>query len=417
MDYDSDALVIGAGLAGLTCARELVRAGYHVAVVEASDAVGGRIRTDEVDGLLLDRGFQLINPAYPEVQRALDVEALALRSFTPGAQVLTDSGSYVIADPRRGGSLFGALRADVGSKFAKSRFAAYALGCAVASTSGLAQRPDVNAYDALRSAGVSAELIDRFIRPFLAGVFLDDSLATSRRFMDLVLRSFVRGTPSVPARGMQAIPLQIADGIPRESISLGVRALSIEKQTVHLTSGSHRARAIIVAADVPGVSMLLPDLPVPPARAVTTWYHLAHVPPQSLTRGKPILVLDGRVTHGPLTNSVVLSHAAPSYASHGRVLVSSSALGLHGHMKQSDILGHLSELYATNAADWELVGTYEIPFALPAQDPPFSRRLPVDLGGGVFVAGDHRDTASIQGAMVSGRRVAESVTAHLGGLT
>jgi predicted NAD/FAD-dependent oxidoreductase len=86
-------------------------------------------------------------------------------------------------------------------------------------------------------------------------------------------------------------------------------------------------------------------------------------------------------------------------------------------MKQSDILGHLSELYATNAADWELVGTYEIPFALPAQDPPFSRRLPVDLGGGVFVAGDHRDTASIQGAMVSGRRVAESVKTHLGGLT
>ena len=417
MDYDSDAIVIGAGLAGLTCARELVRAGYVVSVVEASDAIGGRIRTDEVDGLLLDRGFQLINPAYPEVQRSLDVEALALRSFTPGAQVLTESGSFVLADPRRGGSLFAALRADVGSTFAKSRFAAYALGCAVASPHGLSQRPDVSAFEALRSAGVSTELIEKFIRPFLAGVFLEESLATSRRFMDLVLRSFVRGTPSIPARGMQAIPLQIAEGIPRESISLGVRALSIDQHTVHLTSGRHRARAIIVAVDAPGVAMLVPDLPVPQARAVTTWYHLAHVPPQSLTRGKPILVLDGRTARGPLTNSVVLSHAAPSYASHGRVLVSSSAVGLHGTVRHGDILGHLSELYATNAASWELVGTYEIPFALPAQDPPFSRRLPVDLGRGIFVAGDHRDTASIQGAMVSGRRVAESVTTHLGGLT
>jgi phytoene dehydrogenase-like protein len=415
--YDSDAIVIGAGLAGLTCARELVRAGFAVSVVEASDAIGGRVRTDEVDGLLLDWGFQLINPAYPEVQRALDVEALALRSFTPGAQVLTDSGSFVIADPRRGGSLFGALRADVGSKFAKSRFAAYALGCAVASPKGLAQRPDVSAFDALRSAGVSNELIDKFIRPFLAGVFLENSLATSRRFMDLVLRSFVRGTPAVPARGMQAIPLQIAEGIPRESIALGVRALSIDRQTVHLTSGSHRARAIVVATDAPGVSMLLPDLPVPQARAVTTWYHLAHVPPQSLTRGKPILVLDGRTARGPLTNTVVLSHAAPSYASHGRVLVSSSAVGLHGAMRHGEILGHLSELYSTNAAGWELVNTYEIPYALPAQDPPFARRLPVDLGGGIFVAGDHRDTASIQGALVSGRRAAESVKRHLGGLS
>ena len=415
MEFDSDAIVIGAGLAGLTCARELLRAGYEVSVVEASDAIGGRIRTDEVDGLLLDRGFQLINPAYPEVQRALDVGVLALRSFTPGAQVLTESGSFVIADPRRGGSLFGALRADVGSKFAKSRFAAYALGCAVASSQGLSQRPDLSAFEALRSAGVSIELIDRFIRPFLAGVFLEDALATSRRFMDLVLRSFVRGTPAVPARGMQSIPLQIAEEIPRECISLGVRALSIDQHTVHLTSGSHRTRAIIVATDAPGASTLLPHLPVPQARSVTTWYHLAHVAPQSLTRGKPILVLDGRAARGPLTNTVVLSHAAPSYASHGRVLVSSSAVGLHGNTPHEDILGHLSELYDTNAAGWDHVATYEIPFALPAQDPPFSRRLPVDLGGGIFVAGDHRDTASIQGALVSGRRVADSVKEHLGG--
>lgn len=410
----TDVIVIGAGIAGLTCARDLVRDGLDVTVVEASDGIGGRVRTDEVDGLLLDRGFQLINPAYPQARTSLDLASLNLRPFTPGAQVLTDRGMATLADPRRVTSLVATLRAGAGSTGDKIRFGRYAVACATISVDALARRDDITARAALQAAGISDSFVDAVIEPFFAGVFLEDQLSTSRRFMDLIIRSFVRGTPSVPARGMQAIPQQIADGIPRDAIEFGVRALSVSPGHTDLTSGSRHARAIVVATDPVGAG-LLTGLDVPQGRPVTTWYHLAHVSPRELTGGKPTLVLDGRSSRGPLINTVAITHAAPTYASHGRVLVSSSALGLRNATPSAEVLAHLSELYGVNAAGWDEVAVYEIPYALPAQPSPFAIRRPADLGDGVFVAGDHRDTASLQGALVSGHRTARAVRAFLGG--
>uniref|UniRef100_UPI003D7C6EE3 FAD-dependent oxidoreductase n=1 Tax=Kineococcus sp. SYSU DK018 TaxID=3383139 RepID=UPI003D7C6EE3 len=84
----ADVVVVGAGLAGLACARHLSAAGLQVAVVEASDGVGGRVRSDVVDGFRVDRGFQLVNPAYPELHKVLDVAALRLQPFDAGVAVV-----------------------------------------------------------------------------------------------------------------------------------------------------------------------------------------------------------------------------------------------------------------------------------------------------------------------------------------
>ena len=417
---DHDVVVVGAGLSGLCAAKHLTTAGLDVVVLEASDGVGGRVRTDAVDGLLLDRGFQLYNPAYPEGVRMLDLDALELRPFTPGVLVAFGGRRYALADPRRLPTWTGdALRAPVGSLRDKLRFAAYAMRCSRTSTADLLDLEDGTSDAALRAAGISDQLLDTVLRPFLSGVFLEDELATSRRFLDLVLRSLVAGVPSVPAAGMGAIPQQLAARLPAGCVRLGTAVRHLTSDGVAFgpePGGEISARAVVVATDARAATELLPGLAVPPSHAVTTWYHLADTDPSDLSLGRPVLVVDGQ-RRGPVVNSVVLTHAAPTYASDGRVLVSTSVLGRHdgspGSTREPDVRGHLGIMYGVDTRGWQAVASYPIEAALPAMSPPFDVRRDVRFGPGRYVCGDHRDTSSIQGAMVSGRRAAEAVLADL----
>ena len=408
-----DVVIVGAGLAGLTAARHLHDHGIDALVLEASDGVGGRVRTDVVDGLRLDRGFQLLNPSYPEARRFLDLDALELRGFTAGVIAMTPNGPTRLADPRSKPLWsVSALSQRSGSLLSKARFAAYAVQVARTPVAALQQRPDVSAYDALRAAHIDEQLIDTVLRPFLAGVFLEGALDTSRRMMDLILRSFVLGTPSVPALGMQAIAEQLRGALADEAVRLNTPVNAVARGQVVTDDGTLTAGAVVVATDAPTAARLLPALAVPEGRSVTTWYFVADQPGSALAGGDPVLTVDG---FGAVLNTVVLTNAAPSYASAGRTLVSASALGLHPDGNDIPrVLAHLARLYDADTHGWEHVATYPIPFALPSMPAPLEIRQPVDLGGGVFVAGDHRDTASIQGAMVSGRRTADAVLSHLG---
>ncbi len=410
-----DIVVVGAGLAGLAAARHATAHGHQVVVLEASDAVGGRVRTDIVDGFRLDRGFQLFNPAYPEAERVLDLAALDLRPFVAGAEIVLASRGRrrvaKVADPRREPSwLASTLTAPLGSPVSTARFGTYALSRTLRSPAALRDEPDVTAYEALRRAGADRTLIERLLRPFLSGVFLESELTTSRRFLDLVLRSFVRGTPSLPAAGMQAIPEQLAVGL---DVHLNSPVRSVAPHTVTANDGrTISADAIIVATDPETAGRLLPRVRVPAARSVTTWYYRPDVPPEALSGGRPVLIIDG-ARRGPLLNTVVPSHAAPAYSPPGVALVSASALGVRDTVAQERaVRDHLGWMYGAHTERWELIARYAIPYALPAMPVPLDVRRPVALGDGLFVAGDHRDTSSIQGALVSGRRAAEAALAE-----
>jgi predicted NAD/FAD-dependent oxidoreductase len=408
-----DAAIVGAGLAGLAAARQLAIHGLEVVVLEAGDDVGGRVRTDRVDGLLLDRGFQLYNPAYPEPARVLDHAALDLRAFVPGLIASTPGGPVRLGDPRRRpGWALDALTPRSGSLAGKLRFAAYAWRASRTSPRVLESSIDFPAEVALRGAGIDDAFIESVLRPFLAGVFLEDRLATSRRFLDLILSSFVNGTPAVPARGMQAIPEQLLAALPSGTVRLETGVRSVRPGSVQTSDGDLSARAVVVATDPTAAAGLLPGLGIPAGRPVTTWYYLADCPAEQLADGTPVLTVDGR---GPVLSTVVLTHAAPTYATGGRVLVSASALGEHdGAEAERGVRSHLSTMYHADTRRWQHVATYPIRYALPAMLPPLDTRRPVALGDGIFVAGDPRDTASIQGAMVSGRRAADAVLEHLG---
>jgi glycine/D-amino acid oxidase-like deaminating enzyme len=412
MTAEHDVVVVGAGLAGLAAARELAVAGVDVVVLEAADAVGGRMRTDRVDGLQLDRGFQLLNPSYPQAHRLLDLPALDLRPLAPGVVALTDRGRVRLADPRRRPSwLPDALSPATGSLLGKARLARYVLAAARRTAAHRTAAVDMPIGVALLSAGVDPRTVEQVVGPFLSGVFGDDGLTTSRRFADLILASFVRGTPAVPAAGMQAIPEQIAAALPTGVVRLGTAVRAVAAGRVRTADGEISARHIVVATDPRTAAALLPGVSVPAARDLTTWYFVADCPAQALTNGEAIVVVDRR---GPLANAVALSNAAPTYAP-GRVLVAATAVGLHDDGEAARAArDHLAVLFGVDTRAWDLVGHYPVPYALPAMLPPLRVRQPVDLGDGLLVAGDHRDTASIQGALASGQRAARTVLTHRG---
>ena len=403
----ADVVVVGAGLAGLACARRLQAAGVAVTVLEADGAVGGRVRTDVVDGMLLDRGFQVHNTGYPEAVRVLDHDALDLRRFSAGALVRVGDRLHRVGDPRRVPTWAPAtVGAPIGSLKDKVLIAGLAASAALQSPDALLSRTETTTYDALRARGLSDTAVDRFFRPFLSGVFLEDRLDTSSRFFDLVWRSFVRGSQCVPARGMRAIPEQLASGL---DVRLHTPALSARAGRVAVEGRVLTPRAVVVAAAAREAGALLPGLDVPPQRSVVTHYHLAPEPPV----GEPAIVLDGEAS-GPVANTVVLTNAAPSYAP-GRHLVSSSVVT--GDVAEPAVRAHLARLYGVDTARWEHVAAYDVRAALPSQAPPMGRfRKTVRLEPGLYVCGDHRDSASIQGALVSGRRAADAVLADLPGV-
>ncbi|MFB4302130.1 NAD(P)/FAD-dependent oxidoreductase [Actinomadura sp. NTSP31] len=396
-----DVVVVGAGLAGLACAVRLHENGVPVRVLEASDGVGGRVRTDIVDGFRLDRGFQVFNTAYPEARSLLDLEALDLRPFSSGLLVFHEGRMERVMLPwRHPEHALSGVFAGVGTPADKAALAAMTARDLAASGSWLCDGPDRSTRDELRVRGLSDVMIDGLMRPFLAGVLLERELETSSRFFHLIWRSFVRGTIAVPALGMGRIPEQLAGRLPAGAISLNTAVREITDGGVRTEDGETvRAVAVVVATDPRRAAELLPEVEAPAMRAVTTFYHSA---PASPLR-EPIQIVDAG---GVVTDTLVITDAAPGYSADGRALVSTSVLGTG--VDEARVLNRLGEIYG-DTSGWRLVAEYPIEAALPAMPPPLRMRRPVRLGAGRYVCGDHRDTGSIQGALVSGRRAAHAV--------
>ncbi|GAA1567809.1 NAD(P)/FAD-dependent oxidoreductase [Actinomadura kijaniata] len=396
-------VVVGAGLAGLACAVRLHDNGVPVRVLEASDGVGGRVRTDVVEGFRLDRGFQVFNTAYPEARRVLDLPALDLRPFASGLLVFHGGRRERVMLPWRHPehALSGAF-ADVGTVLDKVALAAMTARDLAASGSWLRDCPDRTTRDELRLRGLSDMMVERLMRPFLAGVLLERDLETSSRFFHLVWRSFARGTIAVPALGMGRIPEQLAERLPAGAVRLNTAVREITDDGVRTEDGATvRADAVVVATDPGRAAELLPEVEAPAMRAVTTFYHVA---PTSPLR-EPIQVVDA---DGVITDTLVLTDAAPRYSPDDRALVSTSVLGVDAD--EARVRDRLTEIYG-DTSGWRLLATYRVRDALPAMPPPLPMRRPVRLGPGRYVCGDHRDTGSIQGALVSGRRAAQAVLA------
>ncbi|MGH8931491.1 MAG: NAD(P)/FAD-dependent oxidoreductase [Egibacteraceae bacterium] len=404
-------IIVGAGLAGLCCAVRLSERGRRPLVLEASDDVGGRVRTDRVDGFQLDRGFQVLLTAYPEARRLLDYEALELQPFSPGVLVWRGTGFEALADPFRAPEqALRSLTSGVGGWGDKLRLARLRLTLSRSSPAQLRGRPDVSTISELRALGFGNGIIESFFRPFLGSVFFDRRLETSSRMFAFVMRSFFGGSTAVPAAGMGAIPRQLAAWLPADAVRTRCAAVEVGEGTVRLEGGDElTAEIVVVATEAPVAASLVPTLGPARSRGAVTMYFAAPEPP---TR-EPTLMLDG-ARSGPADLVAVLSNVAGSYAPPGQALV---AVALAGGSAAGDasleaaIRRQLTGWFGSQVSAWSRIGLYRIAHALPDQTAPAPLARRVRFGDRLFICGDHRDTPSIQGAMVSGRRTADTITA------
>ncbi len=414
MPEHADAIVIGAGMAGLTCAHELVAHGIDCRVFESSDKPGGRVASDDLDGFTLDRGFQVFLTAYPEARRRIDYGPLALCPFEPGALIRQGGAFHRLSDPwRRPRHLWSTATSRVGSLMDKIRIAHLRRSTTNCPLEKLYDRDEIMTIDLLRAYGFSHEMIERFFRPFLGGVFLDPELATSSRMCEFVFRMFSVGDVTLPADGMRAIPQQLAAKLPRGTLQTMAPVESLEPGQVVLDTGEQiAAQAIVVATNEPAAARLCGGRQPKRGQRVACVYFAADEPPIE----EPILILNGD-GRGPVNNLCVPSQVAPGYAPAGRSLVSVTALRWSDAAALVDeVRGQLSEWFGAQVASWQHLRTYEIEDALPNQVPPALSPVakPPRVADGLYRCGDYCDTGSINGAMASGRHAAEAVVRDLG---
>ncbi|QDE35124.1 FAD-dependent oxidoreductase [Microbacterium foliorum] len=413
-----DVIVIGAGLAGLRCAGLLAARGLDVVVLESADAVGGRQRTDIVDGFRLDRGFQVLNPAYPALRRSVDLDTLALGSFPVGVRVRTRDGMAELRHPLRHPLSIGtSLRSGLVNGRDAVALARWATPALVRSLSRLA-RNDVTLRDGWDAVGLRGPLRTAVLEPFLAGVLAERRGETSNAFARLLVRYFALGRPGLPAQGIAAVPEQLATHARAASadIRLGAGAERISARgdgiRVELTDGDSVSAGRVVVAVGPGDVAGLTALPVPATNGLQTWWFAAAEPPTK----SALLTVDGRSDRGPVVNTVVMTHTVPSYAPAGRHLIAATCLLPRGGdpAAENDVRRHLSEIWGADISAWELIRRDDIEHALPAQPAPLGAPRYPRYAERLYIAGDHRDTASIQGALASGERAARAVLTDAG---
>ncbi|MEU9392775.1 NAD(P)/FAD-dependent oxidoreductase [Streptomyces sp. NPDC048324] len=403
-----DVLVIGAGVAGLACARDLLAAGLEVGVVEASDAVGGRMRSDRVEGFVVDRGFQVFNTSYPQVRHRLTLRDLGLRPFTPGFLAHTRQGRLRFSDPtRRPRTLPDLLPGRLAGPRDLAALGLLSARDMLAPVRLVKRSRESTTRTALADAGFSEEFVERFFRPFLSGVFLEDELETSSRFFHLVWRSMLRGTLCLPTAGIGAVPRALGGALPTGTVRLETAVTGLTDAGAVTDDGAELpARAVVVATGPGPAGRLLPGLELPGYRTVTTYYHVAPRPPLS----EPTLLVDERRR---FLNSCVLSEVVPDYAPAGSALVATSVLGEDAEKREAAVREAVAEAYDVDTGGWDLLTSRTIQEALPAMPPPQPLSRTSRVGPGRYVCGDHRSTGSVQGALASGARAAREVLRDL----
>jgi protoporphyrinogen oxidase len=411
METPPPVVIVGAGLAGLACALELKQRNIAALIVEASDRVGGRVATDKVDGYLLDRGFQVLLTAYPECQKLLDYQKLQLGNFTPGALVFKEDHLHTVADPTRVPlEFFTTLASTIGTALDKMKIWLLKEDLLEKPLDRIFAQKEVQTIDELKKLGFTREFIESFFRPFLGGIFLENKLTTSNKMFEFVFNMFSKGHAALPAGGMQAIPEQLATKLGTSSIRLKTRVTKINDGVVELESGEKlQASAIVVATEGTDASKLINDLPTIETRSITCLYYEASKAPIK----QPMLILNGQGT-GIVNNVCVPTNVCASYGNGKGHLVSVSVLGNPFEADETandTVKSELKTWFGSDVDGWKLLKVYRVLNALPDQTPPKieNPERSVKLQSNLFICGDHRDNASINGALVSGRRAAQAV--------
>ncbi len=396
-------IVVGAGLTGLRCAQSLRMSGNDVVVLERSDDVGGRLRSRRVDGYVIDEGFQLVNPSYPELVATGILDTLDLRAFEAAVEFHHAGRVRVLTDPRH--APLDALKS-LGQWPVTSlaRLGLLMASTQLASASRIAVREDLTTREGLRRAGLNEDMIDTVMRPFLRGALLDDELTTSWAFSQLLLKSFGRGRPSTHPDGIGAIAHALA-ARSGASIRLNADVTHVEAHAVEVNGERIECAAVVVATDANDAARLTNVPRVNWQRQLCWWWST----PTTSASARLHIDLDDALT----TSALDLSAVAPERAPTGMSLIATPS-NTGTTLDEARARESVAKLYNLDTRDVALITVTDVPRALPHVAPPFRARRD-NTSDGVILAGDYLTSSSIQGALVSGRRAATSVRQSLRG--
>lgn len=393
-------------MAGLAAALDLHDAGHTVTVLESSDRAGGRVQTDGIDGHLVDRGFQVILEAYPDLWDLVDPVVMDLQFFIPGARIWADGGFHKVADPFQDpASLVQTVRAPIGSLADKMRIVGFRSASRRGSVDDLWQRPESTAVERLRRAGFSEAMIDRFLKPLFAGITLEPELGGSSRVLEFVFRMMSQGGVGVPAEGMAAIPARLLGRLPDDAVRLSTPVDAVTAHDVTLADGERiEADAVVVATDTTSAAELCGTEDVGWRETTTVWFGADASP-----LPEPILALNGEGVF-PVNTVAVMSDVAPAYAPAGKATIAVSAPTIQAGLV-ADMRATLTEWFGSVVDSWTELRVDEISQALPALGVGHNPYGSLQAPDGVWVCGDHRTDPSTNGAVVSGRAVARAINA------
>lgn len=411
-------IIIGAGIAGLTAAIELEKAGFKPTILEGSDSIGGRVKTDKVGDYLLDHGFQVLLTAYPEAQHYLDYEKLNLKKFTPGALIIdSKNGNYAITDPlRQPTSLFSMLFSPVGSFSDKLKIFQWNRELKKLSIEQIFGKTETTSLDFLREKGFSETIINQFFKPFFGGIFLENKLDTSSRMLEFVFKMFGEGHAAVPKAGMKAIPEMLASNLAQTEIRFNQRVEKVGLKKITLDNGDDLDADVIIIATKPDA--LLPQLAgqFTEDQFVTNLNFSSDIDP--IGKSLIALVPDEKYL---INNISVMNNTSYSYAPEGSYLLSVSVTQNYQEndkqLKQR-ILKELLEVFPVlENATIEHLKTFYIDNALPQIDDFQNKMKPSQskIQDGIYLAGDYLLNGSINAAMASGRYAAHAVFEDLKG--
>lgn len=411
-----DVVIVGAGIAGLSCAVTLEKNNLSCAIVEAGDQPGGRIKTDIKDGFLLDHGFQVLQTGYPEVGKMLEVKDLKLHKFPAGVAVRYDGKFHIIADPRRHPRyILSTLLSKVGT--VKDRLIMLRLARSVCrgGFEEIFQGPEEKSINFLRAQGFSEGFIKRFFVPFFAGACLDPAIQASSHVLQYIFRVFAGGDATLPQKGMGALPAQLATSLPQDVIRFNSKVTGIEDGLVTLADGQTiTGKRVVVATSQPEAENLME---LPSGRSSVSESCLYFSADWRPPFREPFLVLNGD-GKGPINNMAFPSLVAPSYSASGKTLIAAVVLGekyVGNKDLEIQVRSQCHDWFGNVVKDWEHLQTYHITHALPSQEPPTANPyvLPAPVDEKLRICGESQGLPGIQWALLSGRKTAEAIVKEL----
>ena len=411
-DSQPPVIIVGAGMAGLACARDLHAAGIPVQVLEASDRPGGRVGSRAMGDFRCDLGFQVLLDAYPQVQDRVDLRALKLGRFSAGAKVYWRGKLHCMADPlRHPTASFAGLRGP-GSFVDKMRLLRMARAHARLGVDEALAGENCSTLEWLQQQGMSEAMLQHFLRPWFGGILCDRELRASSRLFRAYYACLSRGAACLPAGGMQALADHLAAQLPADCIRYRQKVVAVQPRAVQTRYGQWPARAVVLACEAPTSAALLGEPAPPPGVGLRSLWWSSDTDPGI----GPWLLLDGE-GRGPVNHLAAPSQLADGYAPAGQHLMVATVLGehcwyddLHARVRQQ-----LAQWLGPQVHSWQLLADQPIPYAQPRQWPEDLEQAqrPQRHASGCWVCGDQRDHGSINGALASGERCARDVLASM----